>query len=430
MARLVHTLSRARRLASGQHVLASGLVVMALAGFAYMAIVGRRLGPDGAEPIMVLWALTNALGAGIFVPVEQDLARRVSRARVQGAGTAGLVRRTAVVAGAGVLVVTAATLLAFDTLTRNLFGGHPVLTAMVPLVAAAFAAQHLTRGVLAGTDRFATYGAQLLMDAGLRAAGALVLVALGVGSIGAYAAVLVLAPALSLVVPGASILGRPGSAPALPGIVRSVGLTAIGQGSSVAIMSAGPVLAGPLSGAGSASGTAVLVGTFVVARALLLPLYAVQAVLVPHLARLQATGQHREASRRAALTAAAVAATGLGVTALSPILGPTTVRLFLGEDYRATPGLVTMVAGATMAYVLACVATLSLLALGHHHRYALSWVAAALTYAACVVVLGPPPSSTLALALATGSGVAALTAGWWMLGLGAPERASTGHQRP
>ncbi|MGI9157434.1 MAG: hypothetical protein ACR2FG_12510 [Marmoricola sp.] len=156
----------------------------------------------------MLRTISNTLGAGLFVPVEQELSRRAAAANVAGEGTVGIALRSGQVAAALLVAINLGCLTMARPIASGVFDGQVVLVGCLALTTAAFAAQHLTRGVLSAAGRFDAYGLQMLADGVLRNLGVLGVVAWialagperPAPAIGALGAVVVLAPALSLAV--------------------------------------------------------------------------------------------------------------------------------------------------------------------------------------------------------------------------------------
>ncbi|MBX9243469.1 polysaccharide biosynthesis protein, partial [Actinotalea ferrariae] len=177
-----------------------GLGVFGLSSFAFLGIAGRDLGPAGSAPLSVAWTVLNAVGIGLFLPLEQEAGRRLSGAIAVDGGASVSMRGTLryAVWAVAVLAVVGAAL--HVPLSELILGGERVLVAVLVLALAAQAAEYLARGVLAGTGQFGRYGSQLAVDGALRVAGAALVAASGNGSVLAYGAVLVAAPALATVV--------------------------------------------------------------------------------------------------------------------------------------------------------------------------------------------------------------------------------------
>ena len=147
----------ARRLvgSAGVGVIVSGLLINV-----YLAVVARALTPAEYATFGAFWALALVLGFGPFLPLEQELARRLSlresRRQVLVAGAA-----TAAVLGVLALVVLAAA----SPLVWSSLDAHPWAFAALVALCLVSAGQFLLRGLLIGTDRLVRHGAVMVLDA-------------------------------------------------------------------------------------------------------------------------------------------------------------------------------------------------------------------------------------------------------------------------
>jgi hypothetical protein len=133
--------------------MALGLGLVGLAGYAFVAIVGRVFGGVGGDPTDVtaltsVYLLTNIVGPGLFVALEQEVSRSVSRRAATGRSVAPAALRGALL-GAGMSVLAALVLVAFwlPALSQVL-GGHMGLLAAVILAVVGAGAAFWVRGVI------------------------------------------------------------------------------------------------------------------------------------------------------------------------------------------------------------------------------------------------------------------------------------------
>jgi O-antigen/teichoic acid export membrane protein len=401
--------TRSDGIASGRVALVVGLVAVAVSGYAFLGLTGREFGPAGAAPLAMLWAVANAVGAGLFVPVEQELARRVAARQAVGQDSAPVVRSLAGLSAGlvGLLAVVAA--IFARPLADGLFGGHTGLVAALVLACAGFAAQHVTRGVLAGHGRFGRYGVQLGVDGTLRVAGPAALAAADVGSVVAYGIVLAIAPILSVTLTGgarSTEATAPGPVEPPREVAGALAMVLVGQVLSTAVIGAGPVAAALLAGPDEAVVAGVLIGVLLVARAPLLGFYAVQATLLPRLARLVAVADLAGLRRQLTRSTGAVAAIGVVCTVGALAAGPPAIRLVLGPGFHTTAAITALLVAATFVYIAAAVTAQSLLAVRGHLWSALAWVGGAGTYA---LLLARPAELPWRVGVAfLGSGLVAL----------------------
>ena len=152
----------ARRLvgAAGLGVLVSGLIVNV-----YLAVVARALPPAEYATFGSFWALALVVGFGAFLPLEQELARRLPLPGDRQALLRAASGAAAVLAGIALVVLVGA----LPIIWRSLDGDVSVLLALGALCVVS-AGQFLVRGTLIGTDRLVRHAAVMVLDAVLRLA--------------------------------------------------------------------------------------------------------------------------------------------------------------------------------------------------------------------------------------------------------------------
>ncbi len=115
---------------------AAGLAVYGLATYGFLAAAGRGLAASDFTPLSVMWTLLNAVGIGLFVPFEQEMARRTAVARISHESNVPALRHSVAGASGVVAVVAVVGLLLAHVLAARLFAGR---TALVGLLVAAMA---------------------------------------------------------------------------------------------------------------------------------------------------------------------------------------------------------------------------------------------------------------------------------------------------
>ena len=400
----------ARRLigAAGLGVLLSGIVVNV-----YLAIVARALSPAEYATFGSFWALALVLGFGAFLPLEQELARRLPLPGDRRA----LLR--AATGAAGVLTVIALVVLggALPILYRALDDHVSVLLALVALSVVS-AGQFLVRGTLIGTDRLVRHAAVMVLDATVRLGLAVALYFVAGADAAAFCWALVLAIALAHVpqLPGAWRRAIAwGSAPSTwrgppataRGLVRDAMPLLVGSACAQLLLNGLPVLVvAQAANAGETAAAGVFVAAFTLARAPLSMVVPLQSAVVPTLTRLIATGRRREVLVllvKGAAVLGAVAAVGVP---LAWWIGPEIVSLIFGADY-AIGGLdLAVIVLGVLAHIGLVVVTQVHVARARHRDVALSWIAA---LAAAGVTFWAVPGAILGgeVAFAVGSAVGA-----------------------
>jgi O-antigen/teichoic acid export membrane protein len=370
----------ARRLVGSAGI---GVVVSGLLVNVYLAVVARALTPAEYATFGAFWALALVLGFGPFLPLEQELARRLSmrdsrrQVLVSGAATA------AVLAGLALVVLLAA----YPLASRSLDADPWAFGALVALCLVS-AGQFLLRGVLIGTDRLVRHGAVMVLDAVLRLGCAVVLFVAGGAQASFYCWALVAAIALAHL-------------PLLPAAWRRAEHEGgVGVGADTAdptrhttralLGSATPLLVGsvcaqlllnglPVVVVALAHGTAqaaagVFVAAFTLAKAPLSMVVPLQSAVVPTLTRLLGAGRRREVLGLLAKGAAGLFGLAVVGVPLAWWLGPAIVELVFGSEYRIPGAQLAVIIAGVLAHVGLVVVTQVHVARGRHVDVAASWL--------------------------------------------------------
>lgn len=383
---------------------AGGLGIFGLANIVFLALVGRDLGPAGSAPVAVAWTVLNAVGIGLFQPLEQETSRRLSAAltRSHGGPHLGRMVRYALGAAAATCLVGLA---GMPWVADALFSGARAVVVVVVLGLLGQGLAYFARGVLAGHGSFNRYGAQLGIDGALRIALAGALFVSGTGTQLLYGLVLVVAPVVAtlLSVATATLVrvwrDRSGqdTKTAMSSLVAS-------STASQLLANLGPIAMAWLATASQQDLTGRFVATVTVARIPLFLFAAIQAVFLPALAALVAAGavsEYRATVRRALAATAALGALGLVGIAL---LGQWVMRLVYGADFTIGNLTLVLVALSGALFMLAQVFAQALLAHHLERTTAIGWT---IGLAASVLALVAPweLSVTVAAALCVGAAV-------------------------
>ncbi|MCL1870978.1 MAG: hypothetical protein FWF90_11275 [Promicromonosporaceae bacterium] len=351
---------------------AIGLGLFGLSNFVFIALVGRDLGPAGSAPVGVAWTVLNALGIGLFQPLEQDAGRRLAAGRARGVG-ANLARAVRLgLWGSAAIVVVGLALMPW--IADAVFSGAREIVVVVVLGLVGQAIAYYARGVLAGSGLFVRYGAQLAADGALRIVLAVVLFVLPTQSRLLYGLVLVVAPVAATLLTAVP--------PTLLRLARAHRELPVGQhlGSLVGASSFAQLLAnlGPIALAALATPEQQgLSGSFVagvtIARIPLFVFAAIQAVFLPALAAQLARGDlagYRRSVRNAFAATGALALAGvLGLW----LLGPWALRLVYGDQFDLSRATLTVIAASGGVFMLAQVCAQALLAHVRERLVAIGW---------------------------------------------------------
>jgi O-antigen/teichoic acid export membrane protein len=336
----------------------------------------------------VLWAIVFSVGIGLFMPVEQEVARMVAARSVAGGGAAPVLRTAAMLTGGLLVAVLAVLALASGPMARHLFDGDRGMVLALGGAFTGLAAEHLTRGILSGLGRFGWYGAQLAVDGGLRIVIAAGLGIAGVDSPLAFALVLAIAPAAAVVLTLPPVLRGLGAGPAvsLAALCSGLGLLIASSLLAQVVGNIGIINVKLLEPDESAIAGALL-SALVLARIPLFVFASLQASLLPALTRSVATGDIDGYRRQLARALVVVGLLGLAGAVPATLFGPDLVRLLF--DVRSGVNRVDFawLAGGTLAYMIATVLGQAVVARGWHAGQALGWLVG--TVVLVVVTLGP-----------------------------------------
>jgi O-antigen/teichoic acid export membrane protein len=356
-----------------------GVVVSGLLVNVYLAVVARALTPAEYATFGAFWALALVLGFGPFLPLEQELARRLSmresRRQVLLAGAA----TAALLAGLALVVLLAA----YPVASRSLDADPWAFGALVALCLVS-AGQFLLRGVLIGTDRLVRHGAVMVLDALLRLGCAVVLFAAGgkQASFFCWALVAAIAVAHLPLIPGAwRRAEHEVDAPAPdPGrhttraLVGSATPLLVGSVCAQLLLNGLPVVVVALAHGTAQTAAGVFVAAFTLAKAPLSMVVPLQSAVVPTLTRLLGAGRRREVL--GLLTKGAAGLVGLAVVGvpLAWWLGPSIVGLVFGSEYRIPGVQLAVIIAGVLAHVGLVVVTQVHVARGRHVDVAASWL--------------------------------------------------------
>ncbi|WP_127131959.1 lipopolysaccharide biosynthesis protein [Georgenia sp. SYP-B2076] len=410
---------------------AVGLMIFGLSSFVFLGLSGRDLGPALAAPVSVAWTILNAVGIGLFMPLEQEVGRQISAARARGALRRPPLPRVTRYAVGAVLALAVVALVGIVPISDTFLGGSRGLVVVLVLALAAQALEYYARGILAGTGRFRRYSTQLAVDGGARIVlSALVFLAPAASPV-LYGAVLVASPLIATLttIPLRELLGRGQGAAASAGAgtaERTPGTAAAADGGAPAgtagqplaplvvtsvsgqlLANAGPLAIAAISSAAEQATTGQFVAAVTIARIPLFLFAAVQAVYLPSLAAHVTTGRvedFRRSVRAGALATAALGGAGvLGVA----VLGRWAMQLVYGPEFDISRLDITLIALSGGLFMGAQLLVQGLLAHQVDALVAWGWgLGIAVTVATLFLPLAT--TTTVAVALCTGSAAALL----------------------
>jgi O-antigen/teichoic acid export membrane protein len=332
--------------------------------------------------------------------------RALAHRRALGNGGRPVVRRVLTLGLVMATMVCVAILAVSPFVTSVFFEGNWLMT--VALIAAflAYAPTHLARGICSGSGRFGSYGVLMGADGFMRIVMCAALAIAGVTAVAAYGFIVALAPlfGLAIVAFRGSLRTTPGPPAPWSEVTSNLGWLLIGTVLAAALVNAGPLATDLLADSSQAAEVTRFANAVLLARIPLFLFQAVQAALLPRLARLAAMGdldEFRSGFRRLMLVVLVV---GISGTIGAFLLGPWVYDLmFGGEIDRRT---LTLLALGSALYMVALATAQAVIALHGHAFVALGWACGMTTFVLVTVLVGDDLFLRVELGLVSGSAAA------------------------
>ena len=144
--------------------MASGLLLVGLSGYVFLAVTGHSSSPTDAAALSSLYFLVGLVTLGVFAGLEQETSRAVSRASAEGRDLAD-VTRTAQRHAVALLGACLFILLAVSpVVVPGPLRGQWALFGALAVAAGSAAAVYLVRGLLGGRQLFGGYAATLAVE--------------------------------------------------------------------------------------------------------------------------------------------------------------------------------------------------------------------------------------------------------------------------
>ncbi len=368
-------------LPEGTYAVGAGIAISGVTAYAFLSLASRQLGPGTStvdyKAVFGLWVVVFTVTPGFFQPLEQEVGRALAHRRALGIGGAPLVKRAARLGGILALVAIVGSIAAVGPVTDRLFHHETVLFVSLLIGIVAYYASYITRGTLSGNGRFGAYGAMLGAEGIIRVVAAIALVIAGARSPGAFALVLVLPPIASIVVGlrGQRNLLEPGPAAPYSELSSAIGYLLLGSVLCQALSYSAYIAAVVLQTPAQDDLVGKLALGILIARVPLLGFQAIQAALLPKLARLAGSGQ--DAAFRKALRQLVTIVLAVGVIG---VIGGFTVghlggHILFGDKFTLTNRDVGLLAVGSGAFIFTLTLAQALIALRSYAAAALSWLA-------------------------------------------------------
>jgi O-antigen/teichoic acid export membrane protein len=371
-------------LPSGTIPVGLGLVVSGVSAYGFQIIAFRVLGSQSFAALNGLWATAFVLAPGLFLPLEQEVARALAHRKALGQGGRPLIRRAGVlgaflVVGVVILVVS----LRVPIEERLLRGSDQLFVALV-VVLVGFAIESLGRGILSGNGRFGRYGIVVGVDGFSRVALAAVIAVVGFSTLGWFGVVFAIAPFLAVLAGliGIREVAEPGPPAPMSELSTALGWLLLGSTFSQALGYSAYIGASVLATTSQDAELGAFIAGLFIARIPLILFQAVQAALLPKLASLLGRGRFEEfRAGMLRLLAVVIAASFVGVLA-SLAIGAPVGRVLFGDNFTLSGVALAALTAGIFLIVIALTLAQALIALQHYAIAALAWVVAMILFVA------------------------------------------------
>ena len=359
---------------------AIGLFINGISTYVFFKIGQQALGQDGFKPIVTMWFIAFALVPGFFLPIEQETSRALAHRRALGQGGLPVIKRiiplAAVILGGLVIALAVAARGATD----NLFESNSTVTLALLFMLLTYAPMHIARGLSSGQGNFANYAIIIGLDGTIRVGVCTALWLSGIDNTGVYAIAVGLSPIIGVVYIAArgGLHLTDGPPASWTEITPNLGWLLLGSLFGAALVNAGPITVDLLGSDAPAAVVTRFGNAVIFARIPLFLFQAVQAALLPKLARLAA--QRDMVEFRSGLRRLVLLVIGVGVvgTIGAFLIGPRILDLVYegGIDRRT----MSLLAAASAIYMLALALAQAVIALQGHAAVAYGWITGFATF--------------------------------------------------
>lgn len=399
-------------LPSGTIPVGLGLVVAGLSAYAFQVIAFRVLGAEPYAALNGLWVTAFVLAPGLFLPLEQEIARALAHRRALGQGGRPLIKKALVLGVILVVGVVIAVIVFKSPIETRLLRDSDGLFIALIVVLVGFSFESVARGVLSGNGRFGRYGLVVGVDGFARVALSALIAAVGYDTLGWFGVAFAIAPFLAS---GAGLIGvrgivEPGPPAPMSELSTAIGWLLLGSTFAQALSYSAYIGASVLATRSQDAELGAFIAGLFIARVPLLLFQAVQAALLPKLAGLLGHGKIREFRQGLTrLVFVVVVASAVGVV-IALTVGPTIGRALFGEKFTLSgPGLAALTAGCCLV-VIALTLAQALIALRRYALTAMAWVAGMLAFGLVMWLVDVDVFTRAEIAFVAGGGIAVI----WM----------------
>jgi O-antigen/teichoic acid export membrane protein len=403
-------------LPSGTIPVGLGLMVSGLSAYGFQVIAFRVLGAEPYAALNGLWVTAFVLAPGLFLPLEQEIARALAHRSALGQGGRPLIKRALLLGLILTIGVVAAVIIFKGPIESRLLRGSDGLLIALIVVLVGFAFESLSRGILSGNGRFGRYGLVVGVDGFARVALAGLIAVVGYDTLGWFGVVFSIAPFLASAAGLIGVRGvaEPGPPAPMSELSTAIGWLLLGSTFAQALSYSAYIGASVLATREQDAELGAFIAGLFIARIPLLLFQAVQAALLPKLAGLLGHGrvsEFRQGLMRLVLVV--VLASVFGVV-LAFLLGPSIGQALFGVKFTLSgPALAALTAGVSLVVIALTIAQ-AMIALRRYAITAFAWVAGVAAFVGWMVIGGSDVFTRAEVAFVLGGAVATV---WMALAL-------------
>ena len=349
-----------------------GLFIAGVSAYIFFKIGQQALGQDGFKPIVAMWFIAFTT-LSIYQPIEQETSRAIAHRLALNQGGLPVVKRIVQISLVGLVVLLAVLIIVSKQLNDQFFEGNASVTFSVFVLICFSLPGFLARGICSGTGRFGAYGLIIGADGAVRMIGCAVLWLAGVTHVGAYALMIGVSPIVGVIAVGLAGKLRVDDGPEATWseVTPNLGWLLMGSLFASALVNAGPITVDILGSSEPAEVVTRFGNAVIFARVPLFLFGAVQAALLPRLAKLAAQRKLSEFSRGFRQLMILVCGVGVVGTIGAFLVGPQVLDLvYQGGIDRRT---MTLLALASAMYMVGLATAQAVIALRGHAVVAWGW---------------------------------------------------------
>jgi O-antigen/teichoic acid export membrane protein len=374
-------MARKLPLPEGTFAVGAGIAIAGVTAYAFQVLAYRQLTTPhntiAYSAVFGLWVVVFILTPGFFQPLEQEVGRALAHRRAQGIGGAPLVKRAATLGGILALIAVLGCIAAIGPIRSRVFNDETLLFLSLLIGIVVYYVAYIVRGTLAGNGRFGPYGTMVGAEGVIRLIATIGLVIAGCHTAGPFGLALVLPPiaAMAISLRGQKRLLEPGPTAPYSELSSAIGYLLLGSVLCQALSYSAYLVAIAFETHAEATRVGKFAAGILIARIPILGFQAVQAALLPKLARL--AGEGRDDEFRTALRQLVMIVLAVGIIGVvgSFTIGHAAGRILFGTRFTLGNVDLGLLAVGSAAFIFALTLAQALIALRSYAAAALSWLA-------------------------------------------------------